>query len=140
MDNATRDFLSDVQYLTKEEYLKEMNALRKQWKRIYGKISKEIRSLKSQEGFIGRTAISTGYQYLNENINWMSQTEIEDLKEENRSFEKIAGVVQSTRANLSKYATALLDQYMFDKTYLKQCAHYSYVMDRILEDTNHRFV
>ena len=142
MEQDAIDFLSDVQYFTKEEYLAAMHQLKKDWKKVYTKITNDIRALKYGEKSIGINEISwRSYEIAHTVVDAFgySPEEIEAFKKEIKQFAKKAGVFQSIRAECSKQATQMIESYMEQKAYLKKCAHYSYTLDRLLEDSNRRF-
>jgi len=141
MDEQTEIFLRNVRYMTKEEYLDRKNQLKKEWKKNWNKISNEIRSLRRSVKCIGQNEISWRdfnlFHGLYDTDNYDTE---QNLKDSIAMYAKDQGLLQSIRSDLSKDAKFMLDCYMNDLAFLKQCAHYSYVMDRLMEETNHRFV
>lgn len=149
MDQDTVNFLSDVQYMTKEQYLKAMNRFKKDWKKFISKMSQDIRNLKHNEKYIGGYEISWRAIHRNDLAALLgtkglddeyTQRDIDEIDGEIGFFVKSNGTLQSLRAMLSKEVTLMLANYMEHKTYLKKCAHYSYILDKLLENSNHSFV
>lgn len=153
MEQATVDFLNDVRYMSKEEYLAEMSALRKSWKKVYEKVSKNIRALKYGEKLIGQNDISWRAVDINELTPYLSYDddtfcqeeklsiakEITALTNEMHEFSKSAGRLQAIRVVSSHVATFMLAEYHDQRRYLKNCARYSWTMNKMMEETNRRF-
>lgn len=148
IDLPTVDFLqSGVRYITKEDYIKKMNNIRKSWKKEYNSISADIRACKVGEKIIGKNEISWRESFLYweqedfdpSNPFNASNEEIEETRSTMRKFIEHQGRLQSMRASYSREATRMIEDYKEIKSYWKRCAHYSFTIDRMMEETNRRF-
>lgn len=142
VDLPTVDFLKSITYLTKDEYLSHMRQLKKNWKKDYGKLTNSIRGLKAGERAIGYGEIGWRASHIYWNTDTTDVESIETMETMCKELQKFAdhqGSLQSLRSNYSKEATYLIEQYMETRAFYKKCAHYSYVLDRMLEETNRRF-